>query len=101
MIFVCSRCHISGSLNNIQKEYNIQTETKKGKFSQELVFIGGYEDFENLWRPYLADYVLGLAYVVARRGNDIQNITGVLNKNSLTVTSLAWSCLGRHIKEDN
>ena len=101
MKFVCSMCHISGSLNSIQKEYNIQTDSMKGEIDHDLINFVNSEDYKNLWRPYLIDDVLTLAYVVVKHGNSIQKITGVSYKNSLTQDGLGWSCLGRYLKEDN
>ena len=100
MKFVCSKCHISGSLKSIQKEYNIQPDLKKCEIDYDLIKIAKYKDYENSWRPYLIDDVLGLAYVVVKHGNSIQKITGVSYKNSLTEAALGWSCLGRYLKED-
>ena len=48
---------------------------------------------------YLLDYVLGLAAVVAKHGNKIQKITDVSFKKSLTESSLAWSTLGKYVKQ--
>ena len=101
MKFVCSKCHISGSLKSLQKAYNIQPELMKGEIDHDLINISEYKDYENLRRPYLIDDVLGLAYVVAKYGNSFQKNTGVAYKNSLTEASLGWSCLGRYLKEDN
>ena len=61
MKFVCSKCHISGSLKSIQKEYNIQPVFMKGEIHLDVINISNYKDYENLWRPYLIDDVLGLA----------------------------------------
>ena len=36
MKFVCSKCHISGSLKRIQKEYNIQPDLMKGEINHDL-----------------------------------------------------------------
>ena len=99
--FVFSKCHISDSLKSIQKEYNIQPDLMKGEIDHDLISISKYKDYENLWRPYLIDNVLGLAYVAAKHGNRIQKITGVSYKNSLTEAALGWSCLRRYLKEVN
>ena len=101
MKFVCSICHISGWLKSIQKEYNIQPDLRKGEINHDLIKIRNYKDYENLWRLYLIDDVVGLAYVIAKHGNGIQIITGVSYENSLTEAALGWSCLGRCLKEDN
>ena len=93
MKFVCSKYHISGSLKSKQREYNNQSDLLKVEINQDLINIGNYKDYENLGRPYLKDDVLGLAYVVAKDGNRIQNITGVSNKNNLTAASPVWVCL--------
>ena len=73
----------------------------RGEINHDLINVGNYKDYENLWRHYLIEDVLGLAYVLAKHGNSIQTITGVSYKNSLTEASLGWSCLGRYLKEDN
>ena len=99
--FVRSKCHISGSLKEIQKEYNIQPQLLKGEIAHDLITLSNYKEHENLWRSYLIDDVLGLAYVVSKHGNSIQKIIGVSYKNSLTESSLGWACLGRYLKEDN
>ena len=99
MKFVCSKVHISGSLKKIQKEYNIQPQLIKGEIDHNLITLSNYKEREHLWKPYLVDDVLGLAAVIARHGNKIQQLTGVSFKNSLTESSLAWSTLGRYVKQ--
>ena len=99
MKFVCSKVHISGSLKQIQKEYNIQRQLIKGEIDHNLITLSNYKEHEKLWKPYLIDDVLGLAAVVAKHGNKIQKITGVSFKNSLTESSLAWSALGKYVKQ--
>ena len=84
MKFVCSKCHISGSLKNLQKEYNIQPDLMKSEINHDLTNIGNYKKYENLWRPYLIDEVVGITYVIAKHGNGVQKIAGVSYKNSLT-----------------
>ena len=69
---VCSKCHISGSLKEIQKEYNIQPQLLKRENAHNLITLSNYKDHENLWRHNLIDDVLGLAYVVSKQGNSIQ-----------------------------
>ena len=101
MQFVSSKCHLWGSFKSIRKEYNIQPDLKKGEISHDLISIGKCKAYEILWKPYLKDDVLGLAYVIAKHGNSIQKITGVSYKNRLTEPSLGWSSLGKYIKEDN
>ena len=73
----------------------------KGQINHDLLNIDNYKDYENLWRPYPIDDVLGLAYVIAKHGNSIQKIRGVSYEDSLTEAALGWSCLGRYSKEDN
>ena len=99
--FVCSKCHISGSLKDNQKEYNIQQHFLKGEIVHDLITLSKNKELENLWKPYLIDDVLGLAYVVSKHGNSIQKTTGVSNKNSLREASLGWACLGIYLKDDN
>ena len=99
MKFVCSKVHISGSLKKIQKEYNIQPQLIKGEIDHNLINLSNYKEHEKLWKPYLIDDVLGLAAVVAKHGNKIQKITAVSFKNSLTESSLAWSTLGKYMKQ--
>ena len=101
MKIVCSKCHITGSLKSKQNEYNIQPDLMKGEINQDLINIALYKDYENLWRLYFIDDVLGLAYVLAKHGNSVQKITAVSYKNSLTEAALEWSCLGRYLKEVN
>ena len=101
MKFVCSMCHISGSLKSIQREYNIQPDLLKCEINHDLINIGEYEAYESLWRPYLIDDVLGLDYGITNHGNCIQKITAVSYENSLTEAALDWSCLGGYLKEDS
>ena len=61
MKFVRSKCHISGSLESIQKEDNIQSDLMKGEINHGLININNYKDYEKLRRPYIIDHVLGLA----------------------------------------
>ena len=99
MKFVCSKVHISGSLKKIQKEYNVQPQLIKGEIDHNLKTSSNYKEHEKLWKPYLIDDVLGLTAVLAKHGNKIQKITGVSFKNSLTESSLAWSTLGKYVKQ--
>ena len=99
MKFVCSKVYILGSLEKIQKEYNIQAQLIKGEIDHNLITLSNYKEHEKLWKPYLIDDVLGLAAVVAKHGNKIHKITGVSFKNSLTESSLAWSTLGKYMKQ--
>ena len=101
MKFVCSKCHISVSLKDIQKEYNIYPHLLKGKIAPGLITLSKYKKHDSLWKPFLIDDVLGLAYVLSKHGTLIQKIPGVSYKNSLTESSLCWACLGRYLKEDN
>ena len=100
MKFACSKCHISGSLKSIQKEYNIPTEKTKSEIIQDLTIIGIYKDYEILWRPYLSDDIVGIVYVVAKHGKNFQKMTGVSYKISLKEASSGWSYLGKFLKED-
>ena len=101
MKFVCSKCHVWGSLKDIQKDYKIQPTLMRGEVDHDVIIITNYKDYENSWKPYLIDDVLGLAYGVAKNGNHIQKISGVSYKNSLTEDSLGWPCLGRNLKENS
>ena len=66
-----------------------------------MITLSNYKEHEKLWKPYLIDDVLFLAYVVSKHGNSIQKITSVSYKNSLTESSLGWACLGKYLKEDS
>ena len=102
MKIVCSKCHISRSLKEKQKEYKIQPNLMRGEIDHDVINISNYKDYENSWEHYLIDDVVGLAFVVAKHGNHIQKITCVSSyKNSLTQVSLGGCCLGRYLKEDN
>ena len=99
MKFVCSKVHISGSLRKTPKEYDIQPQLIKGEINHNLITSTNYKEHEKFCKPYLVDDILGLAAVVAKRGNKIQKLTGVSFKNSLTESFLAWSCSGNIVKE--
>ena len=87
MKFVCSKVHLSGSLKKIQKEYRIQPQLLKSEMEHNDISLSNYKEKEQLWKPYLVNDVLGLAAVIAKHGNNIQKITGVSFKNSLTESS--------------
>ena len=99
--FVCSKCHITGSLKDVQEEYSIQPQILKGDIAHDLILLSNYKEHEKLWKPYFVDDVRGPAYVVSEHGNSIQKITGVSYKNSLTESFLGWVCLGRYLKQVN
>ena len=99
MKFVCSKVHISGSLKKIQKKENIQSQLLKSEIDHNLENLHNYKEIEHIWRPYLVGDDLGLAALIAKHGNKIQKRTGVSFENSLTESSLAWSTLGRYIRE--
>ena len=94
MKFVFSKCHITGSLEDIQKEYNIQPQLLQGEIAHDLITLSNYKEFESLWKPSLIDGVLGLAYVVSKHGNSIRKTRGEPYENSLQESSLSWACLG-------
>ena len=73
----------------------------KDEINHDLINIGNYNDYENLWRPHITDNVPRLAYTFAKYGNSIQKVTGVSYGNSLTEVVVGWSCLGRYLNEDN
>ena len=97
MKFICSRVHIAGELRKIEKEYNVQPELLKSNMEHNQVNIHNYKDLEHIWKPYLKLDILGLASLIAKHGNDIQSITKVSFKNSLTESSLAWSTFGKYL----
>ena len=66
MKFVCSKCHIAGSLKEIQKEYKIQPDLMKDEINHN---ISNYKEYESSWKLYLIDDVLGLAYLVVNTLN--------------------------------
>ena len=99
--FVCSKCHIAGSLQDIQKEYNIQPQLIKREIAHDLITLSIYKEHEHLWKFCLIDDVVGPAYAVSKHGNSIQKRTVVSNKNSLTESSLGCVRLGRSFQEDN
>ena len=92
MKFVCSNCHISGSLKNIQKENKIQRQLLKGKITHGLITLSQYKQHETVCELHLFDDVLGLIYVISKHGNAIQKTTSVSYRNSSTEPSLAWVC---------
>ena len=85
----------------MQKEYIIQPDLMKDEINHDLINIGKYKDYENLWRPYLMDEVIGLVYIIAKHSNSVKKSTGVSLRSSLTEAALNWACLGRFLKEDN
>ena len=101
MKFVCSKCQIAGSLKDIQKQYIIQPQLLKREIAHDSITLSNYGKLESLWKVYLIDDVLGLDYVIRKHENAIQKLTGVAYKNSFTESSLAWSCLGRYLKDLN
>ena len=82
--FVCSKCHITGPMKDIQKEHNMQPQLLKGERAHELIRLSNYEEHEKLWKPYLIDDVLGLVYAVSKHGKSLRKITGVSYNKSLT-----------------
>ena len=68
-----------------------QLHLLKEKIAHDLVTLSNYKEHEKLWKHFLIDDVLGLAYVLSQHGNSIQKITGVSNKNSVTESSLGWA----------
>ena len=97
---VCPKSYKSGSLKSIQKEYNIQPDLVKGEIYHDLINFGNCKDYKNLWRPFIIDDLLGLAYIIAKHSNSIRKITGISYKNSLTEATLGWYCLERYLKEN-
>ena len=45
MKFVCSKCHISGSLRDIEKEYKTQPNFMKGEIDHDVINISNYKDY--------------------------------------------------------
>ena len=100
MKYVCSKVHLSGSLKKIQKENEIQPQLLKSEIEQNDVSLSNYKEKEQLWKPHLVNDVLGLAAVAAKHGNNIQKITCVSFKNSLSESSLAWATLGKYLNQE-
>ena len=48
---VYSKCHISGSLKDIQKEYNIRPELLQGEIAHDLITLSNYRKDENQGNP--------------------------------------------------
>ena len=48
---VCSKYHISGSIKEIQKEYNIQPQLLQGEINHELITLSNDKKHENQWKP--------------------------------------------------
>ena len=48
---VCSKCHISGSLKSIRKDYNIQPHLLKSEIEHDLITLSNYKQNENQRKP--------------------------------------------------
>ena len=70
--YVCSNCHISGSLKSTQKEYNTKPQLLKGEIEHNLIMLSKYKQHETPSKPYLINDVLGLTYVISKHGNCVQ-----------------------------
>ena len=88
MKVVCSKCNISGSLKAIQKVNKLQPNFLNGEIDHNVIIISKYKEYGISWKHCFLDVVLGLAYVVAKHGNDIRKIIGVSYENTSTESSL-------------
>ena len=64
-----------------------------------MITLSSYKERESLWKPCLVDDFLGLAFVISKHGNAVQNMTGVSRKDSLTESLIVWSCLGKYLND--
>ena len=70
--FVLSKCQITGSFTDFQKESNIKPELSSGEIAHDMITFSNYKEHEKLWKRYLIDDVLCLPYVVSKHGNSIK-----------------------------
>ena len=88
----CTKCHIEGSLEKINREYGLQHEILKGEIEQTDINKSNFADLRHIWEPCLRLDVLYLAFINARHSMEMQKMSGFGIRDCLTEASLGWIC---------
>ena len=89
MHFRCGRVHINKSLRKIGESYKVQTCLLEQEIKHDEIYEDTWEARENEWLPYVKNDVLSTAFCYARYTMGMEELTGFVMKNSLTLPSLA------------
>jgi hypothetical protein len=82
--------HLSCSLDNACKSYNISQELSKGSFNHNLIKSWSDVDiYENQWKPYLNLDVISLRELYRKYSKSVYDDFHFNVKNSITLSSLA------------
>ena len=87
--FRCGLLHIKDSLKDIGKRYKLQESLLEQVLEHDEIYEENWEEKENEWLPYLKNDVLSTAFSYARSSKGMEELTGFVMKNRLTLTSLA------------
>ena len=92
--FTCTRLHLSGFLDKIGGEYGLQPQLLKGETNHSEITKHNYNDLRDVWKPYITSDLLCLGLVYARHAMEMQKLTEIGIKESLTEADLGWKCFG-------
>ena len=87
--FRCGRVHINKSLRKTAESYKLQESFLKKELEHDENCEDTWEAKENEWLAYVKNDVLSTAFCYARYTMGMEELTGFVSKNSLTLPSLA------------
>ena len=97
--FTCTRSPIFVCIDKIRRENGLQRELPIGEINHSDINKYNYIELKHIWEPYLKSDVLGLAFVYARHAMEMQKLTKIRIKGSLTEASRGWNCFGLYNKD--
>ena len=89
MHFRCGRVPINFSLKKIGISYELQPSILKQEMDHDEIYEETWEDRENEWLPYLKNDVSSTAFFYTRYSKGMEELTGFVMGNSITLPSLA------------
>ena len=76
-------------LKKIGESYKLHESLLRKELEHDEIYEDTWETKENEWLPYVKNDVLSPAFCYARKTQGIEELTGFVMKNSLTLPSLA------------
>ena len=90
LIFRCGMAHLNFSLKKLGKTCKLQEEFLKTEMNHDEVDGDNYKDKKHKWLDYVKNDVLCTTFSCARYSKAMEEITGFLMKECLSLPVLGW-----------